>query len=318
MLKDIAYYKTGGSCENLHEPESIEELSELIKVLFSSKKDYFIIGGGTNSLVLDQHFPGDVIAFTKMNKVNISGNSLTVEAGVDNTVLAQYALNKSLAGITWMNRLPGQLGGTVRMNARCYGGEISQVVDSVTVVTKTGDVKTYQNDGSLFKGYKDTIFMKNGDIIASAEVHLNPGEPEKIKEHMDYCEQDRISKGQFKYPSCGCVFKNDYSIGVPSGMLLDEAGAHKLNTKTVGLNPKHANFVFNQGAGSREILEMTFAMRDLVFKHFGVWLHYEMEILGKLPPDLMVKVYEYKDNKPKDELLEPLRKQFKESSRKRT
>ena len=201
------------------------------------------------------------------------------------------------------------------MNARCYGGEISQVVENITAVDINGKIKQYQNDGSIFKGYKDTIFMDNGDIIASVELQLNDGDPGKIKLHMEHCESDRIAKGQFTYPSCGCVFKNDHGVGVPSGMLLDAAGAHSLNKEVVQLNPKHANFVFNQGATSKDILEITFEMRDMVFKAFGVWLQYEMEILGKLPPDLMVRVNEYKKSRPNNRFLEPLREAFRKGSR---
>ena len=315
MLKDIAYYKTGGSCETLHLPESIEQLSEIVKNLHENSTPYFVIGGGTNSLVLDEHYPGDVIAFIKMKTIKVDGSQVFVEAGAENTATSLAAYEAGLEGISWMNRLPGQIGGTVRMNAKCYGGEISQVVDEVQVVTKTGEIKTYQNDGSLFTGYKDTVFMNNGDIIASATIQLEAGDSASIKEHMDHCERDRNSKGQFIYPSCGCVFKNDYSVGVPSGMLLDAAGAHSLNKNSVALNPKHANFVFNKGAGSDEILEMTFNMRELVFRTFGVWLNYEMEILGKLTPPQMVKVNEFKKHRFNEKMLAPLRKAFQENAR---
>ena len=200
------------------------------------------------------------------------------------------------------------------MNARCYGGEISQVVTKVTTVTPQGDIRNYQNQGQLFRGYKDTVFMDNNEIIATAEISLTPGTSDKIKKQMDYCESDRMGKNQFDHPSCGCVFKNDYTVGVPSGMLLDKAGAHDLNTNNVSLNPKHANFVFNKGATSREILEMTIKMRELVYDKFGVWLSYEMEILGNLPTDLQQKVNEHRNHIMKDDALKPLREAFQKKN----
>ena len=64
-------------------------------------------------------------------------------------------------------------------------------------------------------------------------------------------------------------------------MLLDKAGVHKLSNDKVSINPKHANFVFNLNASSDDILDITTKMREAVYKKFGVWLEYEMEILGK-------------------------------------
>ncbi len=311
MLKNLVYYRTGGSCDTLYQPETRDELAAIIQNLDKNKAPFFIIGGGTNSLVSDEHWQGTVLSLQRMKKISVTAeHSLLVEAGVNNTDLAQKALKLSWSGLAWMNRLPGQLGGTIRMNARCYGGEVSQVVSEVYTVTKSGTLKTYVNKGNnLFTGYKDTIFMSNGDIITGAKIKLSPGNKDKIAAFMEHCASDRISKGQFLHPSCGSVFKNDYSAGVPSGMLLDRAQAHKLNQKHIGLNPQHANFVFNKGASSRDIINFTLAMRDLVYDTFGVWLEYEVEMLGTFPQDLKKRVLQTKPPHYNEKLL-ALREEF--------
>lgn len=232
-----------------------------------------------------------------------------VEAGVINSDFAQACLANKLTGAGWMNGLPGQVGGTARMNARCYGGEISQIVKKVHVVTRDGVAKTYTNM-NVFRGYKDTVFMENGDLIVAVEVALREGDPVEVKKLMDFCEADRRSKGQFDHPSCGCVFKNDYSVGVPSGMLLDAAGAKKMNLPGVQINPHHANFLYNISATSRQILEATFRMRDLVYEAFGVWLAYEMEILGALSPDLRERVELAKPPRFNEAKLNEIRARF--------
>ena len=202
IARDLVYYQTGGNCDQLIQPHTPEELAENILRLHKDKTPYYILGGGTNSLVSDHHWQGAVIAFTNMKKIDVDSENTTllVEAGVDNTVLAKKALELSWEGIAWMNRLPGQLGGTVRMNARCYGGEISQVVSEVYTVATNGKLKTYSSKDGIFAGYKDTVFMSNGDIITGAKINLKEGDPAKIKKTMDYCEQDRIGKGQFTFP----------------------------------------------------------------------------------------------------------------------
>lgn len=311
-LSDLAYYRTGGSCLELYEPKNIDELSSIVKDLNSRRLPYFVLGGGTNSLVLDDMWPGAVICFTQMKRieVDLSASTLRCEAGVENSSIAGTALKEGLGGVSWMMRLPGQIGGTVRMNARCYGGEISQVVSEVEAVMPDGRLQRFKGDAQVFSGYKDTVFMKNGAIIARVSLQLRAGNRESLAAHMNFCESDRIAKGQFLHPTCGCVFKNDYRVGVPSGMLLDKAGAHGLNRGKTMINPKHANFVYNLGASSRDILELTLDMRELVYQTYGVWLAYEMEILGELPPDLQQRVAEERPQRLREDRLEPLRQLF--------
>ena len=315
-LSDYAYYRTGGQCSALYEPHTIEELSKILKDLHRAMTPFFILGGGTNSLVWDEFYPGAVIIFSNMKSIQRVGNSLVCGAGVDNTKIAQTARDGSLAGVSWMNRLPGQIGATVRMNARCYGSEISQVVSSVKAVLPDGTIKHYTPGDRIFKGYKDTLFMDNGAVIAEATLNLAPGDQNMISDHMKFCEDDRVKKGQFVYPTCGCVFKNNYAVGVPSGMLLEHANAKALNQPTVALNPQHSNFVYNKGARSADILKFTMDMQELVYKEFGVWMEYEMEILGQLKPELQKRVKEIRSNQIVEEKLAPLRSTFQKNDNK--
>lgn len=309
-LRDLAYYRTGGRCQALYEPKNIDDLAQIITALHATKQRYFILGGGTNSLVMDEDWSGAVIVFSRMKSVRRDRDRLICEAGVENTAIAQAALQAGLGGASWMNRLPGQIGATVRMNARCYGGEISEIVTEVKAVLPDGSLKTYHLSDKIFKGYKDTLFMENGAIVGEVTLALRDGDVAAIAEHMRFCEEDRIAKGQFVHPTCGCVFKNNYAVGVPSGMLLDKAGAHALSSDKAALNPKHANFVFNKGATSRDILELTLKMRELVYQTYGVWMEYEMEMLGDVPTDLKIKVDEQRPQVFQESKIAPLRAVF--------
>jgi UDP-N-acetylmuramate dehydrogenase len=311
LLKDILYYRTGGRCRELCEPGSVQALADTVKRLKQERISYIPVGGGTNSLFMDEDYPGAVISFRNLSVLDIGGTKIRVGAGVENTFFSEAVYVAQLAGTGWMNRLPGQIGGTVRMNARCYGGEISQIVSEVTTVSQDGDIRTYNDPAAMFRGYKDTIFMTNGDLIAEVVVKVDRGDMGAVRKKMDFCASDRISKGQFTYPSCGCVFKNNYQVGVSSGILLEEAKAKDLKCGGAEVNPAHANFVFNKQASSRDILELSIMMREAVWNRFGVWLDYEMEILGSIPQDLKEKVAEKRDAAPVEALLQPLRDKMK-------
>jgi UDP-N-acetylmuramate dehydrogenase len=308
-LSEISYYQTGGTCDLLASPGSVQELADLMSRIHKDQTPYFLLGAGSNSLVMDDHWPGIVVTFDQLKRLTTIDHQVTAEAGASNTQLAEHCLASGLSGAEWMYYLPGQLGATVRMNARCYGGEISGIVKAVTTVTQDAQIRQYDNKG-IFLGYKDTIFMTNREVVASVVLTLKPGEPEEIQKRMDACRKDREQKHQFAHPSCGCVFKNDYTAGVPSGLLLDKAGAREFSTDQVQISPWHANFVFNRGASARQILETALNMREAVYERFGVWLAFEMEILGSVPKDLNTRLLESREPQLHESEIAPLRTLF--------
>lgn len=317
-ISEISYYRTGGLCLHFHTPESLDELCAIRRHIQQKQEPFYILGAGSNSLVMDSDWPGHVISLHKLNRFAIYDDAIMVsEAGALNNDLTVAAYEKGFGNLAWMHRLPGQIGGTVRMNARCYGGEISQVASKIESVTPSGRMVEYDVKGNpdVFSGYKDTIFMKNGHIVARVHFTLEKMEPTEILKKMHHCRDDRIAKGQFTSPSCGCVFKNDHRIGVPSGMLLEATDVYNLTKNqarpSISINPKHANFIFNHShSNSREILELTLDMRDQVYGKFGVWLEYEMEILGTIPEDLKERVLVKKEHDLNEQQIMPLRQKF--------
>lgn len=254
-----------------------------------SRQNCFVVGRGSNSLLSDRAWPGLVISLRRLNSLRrVSATHVECGAGVENSELTRYCRDQGLSGVAWMHCLPGFVGGTVRMNARCYGGEISGVVRKIIGLDSLARQVVWHSrpdTAAVFRGYKDTIFMDKDYIITGVKFELTPSSPAQISERMRYCKEDRMSKGHFDYPSCGCVFKNDYrsQVSVPSGILIELAGAKGMTKGGAEVSNKHANFIYNTGsATSSDILELSFAVRDRVWQDFGVWLRYEMEVLGSL------------------------------------
>ena len=301
-------------------PTSIAQLQDAVRWVRDRRLPLLVLGAGTNSLVMDTRWEGACISFHQLRglEVDARAGTLVAQAGVTNTEIAKAALTARLGGAAWMHRLPGQIGATARMNARCYGGEIGEIVSTVHTVDRAGvqqvyDLQTSADRAAVFRGYKDTLFMENGELITQVGLQLSPAKDiEAERQWMEHCESDRVGKGQFLYPTCGCVFKNDYrpEVSVSSGFLLERAGVQGMRVGRAEVSPQHSNFVYNKGASSREILELTLQMRERVFEAFGVWLEYEMEILGTVPADLAPQIYEQRAFVPKAEVLGQLRAEF--------
>jgi UDP-N-acetylmuramate dehydrogenase len=94
---------------------------------------YLCLAGGTNLLISDEGFDGLVLRPDDAGKTSMKGTTVTSRAPV-------YAMSGSFEGIcrgafayrasNGRAALPGTLGGAVRGNAGCFGGEIK---DSVAI-----------------------------------------------------------------------------------------------------------------------------------------------------------------------------------------
>ena len=167
--------------------------------------------------------------------------------------------------------------------------------------------------------------MQTQDVIAEVTFRLTPlaseGERRALTDFMDQCLEDRKQKGQFLHANCGCVFKNNHHIGVSSGFLLEHAGAQSIPIHAgAQVSAYHANFIFNKGASSQAIIELSHLMRCAAFDTYGVWLDYEMELLGEFPKELTQLITEKRaqDHSPhKRKNLEEARKIFSQKLQKK-
>ena len=118
-------------------------------------------------------------------------------------------------------------------------------------------------------------------MICEAIFQLRPGEREDIARRMDEIGQSRLEKHELDHPSCGCVFKNDRTIGVPSGQLIEQAGLKGYRMGDAIVSPYHANFVFNKGhASSTELRRVMDHVRDTVLERTGHTLSFEVQFIG--------------------------------------
>ena len=96
---------------------------------------------------------------------------MTAGAGVTMEKLTTFAAKKSLAGLDWAGGLPGTLGGAIRGNAGCFGGEMKDVVKTVRSFNmKTMRPVTRTATQCRF-GYRTSIFKQRpGEIIISSDA----------------------------------------------------------------------------------------------------------------------------------------------------
>ena len=92
---------------------------------------------------------------------------------------------------------------------------------------------------------------------------------------------ERVSKGHFKYPSAGSVFKNNHLFGKPSGKIIDEAGLKGYQIGGARIADFHGNFIVNTGnATQKDILDLVTYIQTQVQNQFGYKLEPEIIFLS--------------------------------------
>ena len=239
-----------------------------------------MIGNGSNLLVSDDGISGVVIELGKpASAIAVEGTRITAQAGA---MLAKVANEAALAGLTGMefaSGIPGTVGGAVFMNAGAYGGEMSQIVRAVTVLTPEGEEKQLPAE-ELDLGYRHSCVEEKGYIILSAILELTSGSREAIRARMEELKQQRIAKQPLEYPSAGSTFKRPE--GYFAGKLIMDAGLAGYTVGGAMVSDKHCGFVVNKGgATAADVVAVMRHVRDEVERQFGVTLEAEVRKLGE-------------------------------------
>lgn len=278
-LSKYTFTKTGGPAEYLAFPQNQDELVKLVKAANSNKIPLTVIGNASNLIIRDGGIAGLVIILTKMNKITIKNNFVTAQAGARIIDTAFFAAKNGLSGLEFAAGIPGSVGGAVFMNAGAYGGETAEVIQSVRVLTQTGEFKEYCNQEMQFS-YRHSLVQENGDIVISATFVLQPGLKNKILADMKYLNALRQYKQPLEYPSCGSVFKRPAGHFV--GPMIIQAGLQGKQVGGAQSSTKHAGFIVNKGgATATDYLDLIQLIQCKIKEKFKLDLQTEVRIIGK-------------------------------------
>ena len=164
------------------------------------------------------------------------------------------------------------------MNAGAYGGEMSQVCQSVDVMHPDGTLKTFSAEEMQFS-YRHSRLEDDGGIVVSAVFSLQAGEERCIREKMQEMMQKRSASQPLDIPSAGSAFKRP--VGGYAAALIDEAGLKGFRIGDAAVSEKHAGFVVNIGdATAADVKELIRQVQHTVKERTGVELEPEIRFLG--------------------------------------
>ena len=289
--------QVGGAASWLAEPEDQKALVRLLTFLSREKIEWYLLGGGTNTIFDEEGFQGVVIRLGKGFRFvhRKASPHLHVGAGTPLSLLLEQCLRMGLAGLEFCYGIPGTVGGAVAGNAGMDGWGIHDFVTLVHGVTERGEEIAFHH-GEYSYGYRQVdwpVFnfrrseKKGGNaeerkfLVTSVDLHLTPADPEKQRALVEKYKQIRLKQPATR-GTAGSIFKNP--AGDFAGRLIEAAG---LKGRTIGgacISPAHGNWIINKGnASARDVIALISMARNTVQRRFGVMLEPEVHIISHQP-----------------------------------
>ena len=277
---DHTTFRIGGPAEVFVMPESYEQIAWVIRQCRQAELPYFILGNGSNLLVSDHGYRGEIIQLDRnLGEITVKGTEIRAAAGSLLSTIAATARKSSLTGFEFAGGIPGTLGGAVTMNAGAYGGEMKDVLKEVTVMNQDGEILTIPAD-KLELGYRTSIIKTAGYIVLEAVISLKEGNIEEITALGRKLSAQRIKKQPLEYPSAGSTFKRPE--GYFAGKLIMDSDLRGYRVGGAQVSEKHCGFVINAGGATAEdVVTLMKNVTDIVYEKFGVKLEPEVKFLGE-------------------------------------
>lgn len=270
-------FKIGGEADTMIFPQEIDDLRRAILGIRKWKIPLFVMGKGTNLLVLDGGISGIVVNARSFNKLSLSNNNrLYAEAGTTLPLISKYAMEMGLSGLEFASGIPGSLGGAIIMNAGANGEEIGPLIRSIKILDMSGTIHDIKEDGLEF-GYRSSR-LPHG-IIISAELGLKRFKKREIKDEWRKELIKRKKTQPLSLPNAGSIFKNP--PGDYAGRLIEEVGLKGMTIGDAQVSNIHANFIVNRGkASARNVLSLIRMIGERVEKEKDITLELEIKVVG--------------------------------------
>ena len=272
-------FKIGGPADILITPQSANDVQFTVKACKDAAAPWRVMGLGSNLLVSDNGLRGVTIKITRgFNHVDIQDTAVIAQAGASNTSVAAAALRAGLAGYEFAAGIPGTIGGAAIMNAGAYGGEFSQVCESVLCLTQEGTIERIFARKANWS-YRHSALMDNGSIVLEATLQLAFDDSHEIQARMNDLKQRREEKQPLNMPSAGSAFKRPE--GHFAAQLIEDAGLRGYCCGGAQISEKHCGFIVNTGnATAQDVRNLIAHVQEKVYAQTGIHLEPEIRMWG--------------------------------------
>ncbi|MBL3699899.1 FAD-binding protein [Leucobacter luti] len=172
--------RVGGPAERILVAHTREELISLAAQLWRDGEPWLLLGGGSNTVVHDDGFPGTALLVRTAGIAEVTDPELPgdrvrirVAAGEDWDALVATAGERGWAGIEALSGIPGRAGAAPVQNIGAYGQELSDVLHSIEFLDATAAEPRRMSAAELELGYRDSVIKQGLEgVVLSLDLVL--------------------------------------------------------------------------------------------------------------------------------------------------
>ena len=257
-----------------------------------------VLGAGSNVIAADEGYRGALLRFCGDAIEQTADGRVHAQSGATLQSLVSFTIERGLAGLHTLERIPGWVGGAVYGNAGAYGHSMHELVRRVRYADARG-VWEIDNAACEFD-YRESVFKRHKDrAILACELELPAADPYELAAEADQIRKVRDEKFPPTMRCAGSIFKNLFLANLPSGAaddvplrvvregkvaaawFLEQVGAKGMRQGGVRIAHYHANLIYNPGGGSAaELRALIDELKRRVRERFGFELEEEVQYIG--------------------------------------
>ena len=279
-IKKFNWFNIGGKTRIFFKPKNLKELKEFL-ILYSNRGKIFILGLGSNVLFNDSVFEGVIIklgnSFSSLSK--LSNDTIIAGSSCSQKKLSEFAMENEISGFEYMHCIPGSVGGGIKMNSGCFGGEFKDNIVSLQCIDLNGNIKIIPINKLKFSYRK--IHLDENLIFLSATFKGNISSKKKIKLLMEKLSKEKNNSQPSKIKTGGSTFKNPIDqTNKKVWKLIKESVPGNISFGDAHISKKHSNFFVNKNnATFSEMYSLINYVKKNVKKKTGINISLEIKVV---------------------------------------
>lgn len=283
QLKTLLTYRPEGIASTVLLVNSLQSLKEIFSFLLANKINFFVIGGGSNTLINDKNSDFLIIRLGRFfNNISFLKNgSISCGAAFKTGRFVTECLKRNY-DFSFLSGIPGTIGGAVAGNAGTGEDSVCKFIESLEYLKlESGRIvfETYRLEEKDY-GYR---FLDIKNLLAITAVIFKKENTEKGIIFKKICENIKYKKKVQPLDkfTAGCFFKNPPDSVKSAAGLIDALGFKGFKYGGAGVSEKHANFIENfHCATPADIYNLSKIIYGSVKENFNIKLENEVKLIG--------------------------------------
>ena len=243
------------------------KIGPIVDVVLIDEYDYpddRVLIGLANNILVSNTPPPLMMLSKKFDYIHVEDNMLVIGAATPTGKIVSFCKKNNIADFEFTSRLPGTLGGMIKMNAGLK--EYETFNNLISVTCKDNVLKKEQ----ITFGYRYTDIS---EVVFEARFTCKEG---FSSEKLDIFKKMRSN--QPKEASAGSCFKNP--VNDYAGRLIEEVELKGARVGDMAFSEVHANFLVNFGKGTFDDAKKLIDMAEQrVLEKFNIVLEKEIIII---------------------------------------